>query len=141
LVFSHTFHKPNEDKRNDGAHVSAFHWHPSMNSSTKAFQPQKINSVSERPQPLTQREIDHSNLLKHLRKLVEADPKEARAAMEMSQEHLPEIYLIAQDQPERYWADALMNSDSMQILLSLSPHQAKELLQEQDLRSLLEKIP
>ncbi|WP_300661820.1 hypothetical protein [Hydrogenophaga sp.] len=77
----------------------------------------------------------------HLKALVEADPKEARAAMEMSQEHLPEVFQIAKMYSPREWPQALMNSDSMNSLLSRSPSPVKELLAKPDLRSLLEMFP
>ena len=112
-----------------------------MNNSPKASNLQRIKQASSRPQPLTEQERDHQALLEHLKKLVEADPQEARAALEMSQEQAPELLQIAQNQPSSQWAEALMNSDSMRSLLSLSPNQDKTLLEQTDLRSLLELMP
>jgi hypothetical protein len=137
LGASRAFHKPNADRHDDDAHVGTFYWYQSMNNSTKVFQLQKNNSASELPRPLTEQERDHQDLLEHLKKLVEADPQEAREALEMSQVYLPEIFLVA----ERHWADALMSSDSMHSLLSRDPSQAKTLLEQPDLRSLLELMP
>lgn len=37
--------------------------------------------------------------------------------MEMSQEHLPELYLIALNQPRGQWAQYLIQSDTMMPLL------------------------
>ena len=90
---------------------------------------------------LTERERAHLSLLRHLQRLVEADHKAAREALEMSQEHAPELYLIAQNQLPSQWAQSLMSSDSMQSLLSRSPSQAKALLEQSDLQSLLEQLP
>jgi DNA-directed RNA polymerase subunit F len=112
-----------------------------MSNSQKASNLQKIKQASSRPQPLTEQERDHQSLLEHLQKLVKADPKAAREALEMSQEQAPELLQIAQNQPPNQWAEALMSSDSMRSLLSLSPSQAKALLAQPDLRSLLELMP
>jgi len=112
-----------------------------MSNSQKASNLQKIKRASSQPQPLTQQERDHQSLLEYLQKLVKADPKEARKALEMSQEQAPELFLIAQSHPQSQWATALMNSDSMLNLLSQQPSQAKALLQQSDLRSLLELLP
>jgi hypothetical protein len=100
-------------------------------------------SKQPKPQgsPLVPWERDRLKLERHLSALVEADLQAAREAMEMSQEHLPEIYLIAQNQFPREWATALMNSDSMGSLLSRSPSPVKEMLQAPDLQSLLEMLP
>jgi len=57
-------------------------------------------------------------LASHLQAQINADLQEAQATMEMSQEQLPEPYLIAQNQPATQWAQALIQSDSMQPLLS-----------------------
>ena len=65
----------------------------------------------------------------------------AREAMEMSQEQAPELFQIAQSQPETQWAQALMSSDSMLSLMSQSPSRVKEMLEAPDLRSLLEMLP
>ena len=76
-----------------------------------------------------------------MQRLVDADPKAAREALEMSQEQAPELYLIAQNQPPSQWPQSLMSSDSMHSLLSRNPSQAKTLLEQNDLRSLLEMLP
>lgn len=92
-------------------------------------------------EPLTNQEKFRLLLSKHLHQLVQADPKAARKALEMSQEQAPELYLIAQNQSPSQWAQALMNSDSMHSLTSQSPSQVQSLLQAPDLRSLLELLP
>ena len=105
-----------------------------MSSSPKA-------SMQQQSQPLAKLEADRLLLLQHLERLVDADPKAARGALEMSQEHAPELYLVAQNQPPSQWAQSLMSSDSMLSLLSRNPSQAKTLLEQTDLQSLLEQLP
>ena len=105
-----------------------------MSSSPKA-------SAQQQSQPLSKQEADRLSLLMHLERLVDADPKAAREALEMSQEQAPELYLIAQNQPPSQWPQSLMSSDSMHSLLSRNPSQAKALLEQNDLRSLLEMLP
>lgn len=107
-----------------------------MNSSPKA---------SKQPNPqesrLTPREDERLQLQMRLSALIKADPQAAREAMEMSQEHLPEIYGIAKMYFPREWAQVLMSSDSMDSLLSRNPSAVKEMLQAPDLQSLLEMLP
>ena len=105
-----------------------------MSSSPKA-------SAQQQSQPLSKQEADRLSLLMHLERLVDADPKAAREALEMSQEQAPELYLIAQNQPPSQWPQSLMSSDSMHSLLSRNPSQAKTLLEQPDLQSLLEQLP
>lgn len=90
---------------------------------------------------LSEQESVRLSLLQHLQRLVESDPQAAREALEMSQEQAPELYLIAQNQPSSQWPQSLMNSDSMHSLLSRSSDQARSLLAQNDLRSLLELLP
>lgn len=111
-----------------------------MNSSLKASTAPKLQGAAQ-PQALTAQEGELLLLSQHLRKLVEADPQEARQALEMSQEQAPELFLIAQSQSPAQWPQSLMNSDSMRSLMSRSPSQAKSLLEQTDLRSLLELLP
>jgi Lon protease-like protein len=108
-----------------------------MNNSSKALQQHKSQSV----QPLTQQENQHLGLLTHLQKLVESNPQEAREALQMSQEQAPELFLIAQSQPQTQWAASVMSSESMLSLMPLSPSQAKAMMSQPDLRSLLEMLP
>lgn len=110
----------------------------SMNNSPKASMAPQRQSPT---QPLTEQERERLLLAQHLRRLVDADPREAREALEMSQEHFPEICLTAQYEPRSNWAQAVMNSDSMHSLISRSPSQVKTLLEQPDLRSLLELLP
>lgn len=83
-------------------------------------------------------------LARKLQDLVDESPQLARAALEMSQEHLPELYQIAQDQPPKWWGTSLTNSDSMASLLSRldwsKPGQVQTHPQA-DLQSLLEQLP
>lgn len=86
------------------------------------------------------------------RLLAEAGPVEADAAMGMSEEYLPELATIRLYQPQRNWADAIMQSDTLSALVnridwskegsrpSPSPRAVKEILEEQSLRSLLEML-
>lgn len=109
-----------------------------MSISPKAPQQPKPREASA--QQLSPQESDRLALGQHLSALVRADPKEANAAMRSSQEHLPEMFLIAQSCPVSQFAQALLNSDSMHSLLSRDPGRIKELLQASDLRSLLEML-
>ena len=94
-----------------------------------------------------QRQDDRKRLSSHLTQLVKDDLEQARQALEMSQEQLPEMYQISQNQPERAWPLSVMNSDSMHSLLyrpqSLQQHQQMmdSLLATDDLASLLEQLP
>jgi hypothetical protein len=108
------------------------------------------NLAKPLPEParrLTPKEEGRFLLAQHLRRLVDADPEAARWALEMAQEGLPEMYQIAQDQPAKYWAEAVMSSDSMHSLMARdrSPKEQEELmqslLQTEDLQSLLERLP
>lgn len=94
-----------------------------------------------------QREDDRKRLSLHLAQLVKDDPVQARQALEMSQEHLPEMHLISQSQPEQAWPQSVMNSDSMHSLMyrqeTARQHQEtmQSLLATDDLASLLEQLP
>ena len=114
-----------------------------MSSSPKASVQQ---AKAPQQNQLTERESAHLSLLQHLQRLVEADHQAAREALEMSQEHLPELWLIAQNQPSRQWGQSLTSSDSMHSLISQidwsqpgSLHDQQAL--PQDLQSLLEQLP
>ena len=84
-------------------------------------------------------------LAEKLQDLIDQDEKEAQSALEMSQEHLPELYQIAQDQPPKWWGTSLTNSDSMHSLLShldwSKPGKVQPLPQQDSLRSQLEQLP
>ena len=56
-------------------------------------------------------------LARKLQSLIDQDGQRAKEAMEMSQEHAPELSLISQDQPPTRWGTSLTNSDSMRSLL------------------------
>lgn len=111
-----------------------------MNSSLKASPALKLPAAAQ-PQALTAQEDVLLQLSLHLRKLVQDDPQAAREALEMSQEQAPELFQIAQSQPAAQWPQSLMNSDSMRSLMSRSPSQVKTLMEQPDLRSLLELLP
>ena len=86
-----------------------------------------------------------SLLARKLQALIDQDGESARAAMEMSQEHAPELSLISQEQPQTRWGMSLTNSDSMHSLLSrldwTKPGKVQSLNQPSDLQSLLEHLP
>jgi hypothetical protein len=117
-----------------------------MNSILKPSKAPILKRVTEQAQPLTLQEDNCFQLARHLRRLVDADPKAAQHALEMSQEHAPELYLIARYQQQNDWAQAVMNSDSMHILMSQErqPEEMQELmlslLETNDLQSLLEQL-
>ena len=52
-----------------------------------------------------------------LQALIAQDPKEARQAMELSQEQAPELWAIAEQSSVGEWASQLVSSDSMIQLL------------------------
>ena len=84
-------------------------------------------------------------LARKLQNLIDQDGQSAKEAMEMSQEHAPELYLISQEQPPTRWGTSLTNSDSMHSLLShldwSKPGKVQPLPQQDSLRSLLEQLP
>lgn len=98
------------------------------------------------------RQVYQALLAKKLQDLVDQSPEQARAAMEMSPEHLPEVYLIGLEQPQTQWGISLANSDSMDSLMSridwTQPGQVAtpsgdelEIHPQRDLQSLLEHLP
>lgn len=123
-----------------------------MNTSPQAWLPagqdlsreqSRLLSVPTRskPTPSLYRDL----LARKLQVLIDADPKEAQRAMEMSREQAPELWMIAENEPRRNWGQALMSSDSMQILLNQVdwslPGMVREAPTEQSLIELLEQIP
>ena len=83
-------------------------------------------------------------LARKLQALIDQDPQEAQAALEMSQEQAPELYLIAQNQTRSQWAQALTNSESMQRLSNRVDWKAPGSLKKlppQSLLEVLEQIP
>ena len=57
-------------------------------------------------------------LTQKLDALIEANPKAARNALQMSQENAPGLWAIAEQFPVREWASALVRSDQMTNLLA-----------------------
>ena len=84
-------------------------------------------------------------LARKLQSLIDQDGQRAKEAMEMSQEHAPELSLISQEQPPTRWGTSLTNSESMHSLLSrldwTKPGKVQSLNQPSDLQSLLEHLP
>lgn len=74
-----------------------------MKSKLKPSKAPILIRITEQAQPLTPQEDARFLLEKHLRRLVNADPKAAQRALEMSHEHAPELYLIAQYQQPKDW--------------------------------------
>ena len=82
----------------------------------------------------------------------EISPEEALQNMEMSEEHLPELSMIAHNQPSRAWPELLMMSDLMDAALNLiqweqegplTPQQQEDLteaMEDQSLASLIESL-
>ena len=92
------------------------------------------------------RDLFDSKLAARLQLLIDQSPKEAQSVLEMSQEHLPELWLIAQNQPSRQWGQSLTSSDSMHSLISQIDWSQPGSLHDQqalpkDLQSLLEQLP
>ena len=95
----------------------------------------------DQPQRLAEQENLQLDLLRHLEKLIQKDVREAKEAMEMSQEYLPEVYLIAIIEPHTNWAVSLMNSDTMLSLMPLNRSDVNLMREQIDLRSVLEMFP
>lgn len=76
----------------------------------------------------------------------------ARADLQMSEEHLPELFAISKREPPKNWPTAVMFSDQMSERMhrinwsletsgeSLPQDEIKEMLEEQTLQSLLEAL-
>jgi hypothetical protein len=76
-----------------------------------------------------------------LDRLIQADPVEALAAMEMSVEEAPELYSIAQNYQTREWASQIVRGDTlMPLLAQVTAQGTLEPMQEQSLWEILEKI-
>ena len=87
-----------------------------------------------------------SLLAMRLQSLIDQSQEAARSALEMSQEHLPEMWEMAQSQPASAWGQSLTSSDSMHSLISqIDWSQPGSLTSQQelpqDLQSLLEQLP
>lgn len=70
--------------------------------------------------------------------------QEAQDTMEMSSEHLPEIYLIGKNQTSDQWAYSIAHSDSMHMLINRidwSKPGSFQWLEPQGLMSILEQLP
>jgi hypothetical protein len=81
-------------------------------------------------------------LIAKLDRLIQADPQEARQAMEMSLEQAPELYSIAQQQPVSEWASAIVQGDTLMPLLSQVTAQGTlEQVPPQSLLEILEQLP
>lgn len=74
-------------------------------------------SVPDPGRPIT-RDLYLSLLEAKLDQLIQADRIAARQAMEMSEEHSPELSWIAAGKPLSEWASALVRCDGLMPLLS-----------------------
>lgn len=95
-----------------------------MNDSSKVWLPKGVPSGTEMllsvPDPGRPMSagLYRSMLAAKLAELIQADPKAALRALEMSQEEAPELWAIAQQYPIEQWAIALVRSDQMTRLLA-----------------------
>lgn len=123
-----------------------------MNTSPKVWLPAGQNlsraqrsalSVSAPAKP--SQDAYQSLLAAKLQTLVNAEPSEAQAALEMSQESAPSLWLIAENQPQSQWGQAIASSDPMAMLVQeINWSQPGSVMvddQETSLRGLLEQLP
>jgi hypothetical protein len=117
--------------------------------------PEELQAVLavEATWPITPSQHESLMRSKIVRLFEEAGPREAHDALEMSEEHFPEMALIARNQMQKDWPDALMDSDTMGAMLArikwakegpLTSEAVKmdllEQMEEQSLRSLIESL-
>ena len=102
-----------------------------MNDSSKVWLPSGLPpatahllSVPDPGKPMTPG-LYREMLVAKIDQLIQADPKAARQAMEMSQDEAPELWAIAEQFPASQWASALVRSDQMQALLSQTTGEGK----------------
>ena len=81
-----------------------------------------------------------SLLLQKLAALINHNEKAARRALDMSQEHAPELWSIAAQHPPKDWAAQLVYSDGMMALLGKVDWDGPGGLQEAAEQSLLEIV-
>ncbi len=119
-----------------------------MNNSKKVWVPkglprnqaQALSVQNPGSKPMTLDLYRHL-LAAKLSSLIQADPQEALGVMEMSMEELPELYSIAQQQPVREWASAIVWGDTlMPILAQVTTQGTVESVPEQSLRQVIEAL-
>lgn len=115
-------------------------WQPSGNLSAG-----QALALSVRAARKPDRAIYLDLVTQKLQQLIDLSPSEARSSLEMSVEHAPELYLIAQNQFQREWATCLAHSDSFHGLIAcidwnLPGEQIAEPT-ETSLQSVLEQLP
>jgi hypothetical protein len=76
-------------------------------------------TVEANPEQAMDYQLHLSLMEQKFRKLIQADPKEAQAAMEMSAEGAPELWTIAATEPMKAWPAQLANSEVILNLLRL----------------------
>lgn len=88
--------------------------------------------------------LHRSLLAQRLQQLVDANPQEARRAMEMSREEAPELWAIGQSVSPQHLGQAFVDSDSFCRLLSMvdwtQPGIFEEFLPEQSLWEIVELV-
>ncbi|NEX63350.1 hypothetical protein [Noviherbaspirillum galbum] len=128
-----------------------------MNNSNKVWSPktvpnnlQTVLAVSA-AWPLTPAQYRQAMAAK-VERLFAAEPDHGRAALEMSDEGLPEMAAIARNQPPKDWPMAVMMSDSMMVLMNnikwekegptpiLQLLHVRENLKDESLASLIEQM-
>ena len=115
-------------------------WQPQGKSLSESQAAALAVPAQSKPAPSLYRRL----LSLHLQGMIDADPQEARSALEMSQEEAPNLWQIAEDVPESQWGEALTNSDSAQSLLAqIEWSQSGSLTSPPDtsLREILELLP
>lgn len=98
-------------------------------------------SVEPPRRPMTPA-LYRSLLVLKLDSLIQADPRAARSALEMSQEQAPELWAIAEQCPVSQWASAIVSSDRMVTLLGqmVGPGRLRQPEPPQSLREVLELL-
>jgi hypothetical protein len=132
-------HKREQMKKMSMSKTKTF-WQPSGNLSSGQAQ-----ALSVRAGKKPDRAIYLDCLIQKLQELIDLSPHEARLVLEMSVEHAPELYWIAQNQLPKEWATCLAYSDSFHSLIArvdwnLPGEQITEPT-ETSLQSVLEQLP
>ena len=113
-----------------------------MNSTKQHWIPSGMPEALSVPfpgNPVT-RDLYLSFLQDSLDEQIQADPKAARQALEMSQEQAPELWSIAEQNPSSQWARALVQSDRLNSLLPDPWSGSRIEAQEPNLRAALEAL-
>jgi hypothetical protein len=90
-------------------------WHPASQN----LSPEQLEALSVPARKNPGQGLFRVLMEKKLHALIQANPGDARQAMEMSQDQAPELYLIAQNSLMDQWPQALTHSDLMERVLNL----------------------